>query len=363
MKSGSIFIEVEKKHQSKNLLRTKMLMGSIPVKVTPHRTLNSRKFVIKCAELDNIDKEEIKNELEPQGIIAVKRISVRFSLYAMTIKGQNIPEKINIGYLKKKTPYIPNPQRCFQCQKFGHTKNSCERKAVCAGCGEEGHNVDDCRNDPKCVNCEGHHCAISKDCPIWKQEKDIVTLTYKENVSFVDARKRVQPISDPSKNSYASTTQTPPQSARPLQPWAWNIRPPTDFQTEVQFLKYISNYCLTRLDAIGNEQIPVNHTAATEDPVENTPTINTDDTTVLNNNTVASNDENNVNMAYVATSAIAMKRSVDDDSDEEARPNAPKKTAASSLAIMQTDTYLSKEREEGDLPKISTFPSAPKSGE
>ena len=24
-----------------------MLMGSIPVKVTPHRTLNSRKFVIK----------------------------------------------------------------------------------------------------------------------------------------------------------------------------------------------------------------------------------------------------------------------------------------------------------------------------
>ena len=213
MKSGSIFIEVEKKHQSKNLLRTTMLMGSFPVKVTPHRTLNSRKFVIKCVELDNIDEEEIKNELQPQGIIAVKRISVRFSLYAMTIKGQDIPEKINIGYLKKETkPYIPNPQRCFQCQKFGHTKNSCKGKAVCAGCGEEGHNVDDCRNDPKCVNCQGDHRAISKDCPIWKQEKDIVTLKYKENISFADARKRVQPISDPSKNSYATVTQTPPQS-------------------------------------------------------------------------------------------------------------------------------------------------------
>ena len=113
-----------------------MLMGSIPIKVTPHRTLNSKKFVIKCVELDNIGEEEIKNELEPQGIIAVKRISVRFSLYAMAIKGQDIPEKINIGYLKKETrPYIPNPQRCFQCQKFGHTKNSCKGKAVCAGCG------------------------------------------------------------------------------------------------------------------------------------------------------------------------------------------------------------------------------------
>ena len=60
MKSDSIFIEVEKKRQSKNLLRTTMLMSSIPVKVTPHRTLNSRKFVIKCVELDNIDEEEIK---------------------------------------------------------------------------------------------------------------------------------------------------------------------------------------------------------------------------------------------------------------------------------------------------------------
>ena len=68
-------------------------------------------------------------------------------------------------------------------------------------------------------------------------------------------------------------------------------------------------------------------------------------------------------MAYVATSATAMKRSVDDDSDEETRPNAKKMSAASSPASMQTDTYVSKEREEGDLPKISTFPSAPKSWE
>ena len=102
------------------------------------------------------------------------------------------------------------------------------------------------------------------------------------------------------------------------------------------------------MDAIGNEQIPVNHTAASEVPVQNTPSINTDDT--------ASNDENNVDMAYVATSAIAMKLSVDDDSDDETRPNAKKMSAASSPASMQTDTYVSKEREEGDLPKISTFP-------
>ena len=130
MKSGSVFIEVETKQQCKNLLKTTKLLGYLPVKVSPHRTLNSSKFVIKCEELDKMDEEEIKKELHPQGIIAVKRISIRYSLYVLTIKGQNIPKRINIGYLKKETrPYIPNPQRCFQCQKFGHTKNSCKRKS------------------------------------------------------------------------------------------------------------------------------------------------------------------------------------------------------------------------------------------
>ena len=354
-----------KKASKQKSLEDNNANGLYSSKSPPHRTLNSRKFVIKCTELDNIEEDEIKKGLEPQGTIAVKRISVRYSLYAMTIKGQDIPEKINIGYLKKETrPYIPNPQRSFQCQKFGHTKNSCKGKPVCAGCGEEGHNVNDCRNDPKCVNCEGDHRAISKDCPIWKQEKDIVTLKYKENIAFADARKRLQPISDPSTNSYGSVTQTPPQSARPLQSLARNIRPPTDFQTEVQFLKYILNYCLTRLDAIGKEQIPVHHTAAIEVPVENTPTINTDNTNLLNTNTAASNDENNVDMQYVTASATAMKRSVvDDSSDEESRPNAKKMSAASSPASMRPDTALSKEREGRDLPRISTFPTAPKSGE
>ena len=126
MKSGSVFIEVETKQQCTNLLKTTKLLGYLPVKVSPHRTLNSSKFVIKFEELDKVDEEEIKKELQPQGIIDVIRISIRYILYVLTIKGQTIPKKNNIGYLKKETRlYIPNPQRCFQCRKFGHTKNSC----------------------------------------------------------------------------------------------------------------------------------------------------------------------------------------------------------------------------------------------
>ena len=40
-----------------------------------------------------MEEDEIKIELQPQVIIAVKRISMRYSLYVLTIKGQNIPKK------------------------------------------------------------------------------------------------------------------------------------------------------------------------------------------------------------------------------------------------------------------------------
>ena len=227
-------------------------MNYYPVKVSSHKYLNSMKCVIQSRELNNMEEWNCK-ELRSQGLLAVKRISVRYDLYALTINGQTIPEHINIAYLKAPTrPYIPNPRRCFQCHKFGHTKNSCKGKAVCAGCGKEGHTLDYCTNEPKCVICERDNYATSRDCPKWEPEKKIIKLKYTVKISFTDAHKRLQPSSDPSKNSYATLTKTPQQSTRLQQPWARNIRSPTDFDAEVQFLKYILNYCQTRFDTINN---------------------------------------------------------------------------------------------------------------
>ena len=49
---------------------------------------------------------------------------------------------------------------------------------------------------------------------------------------------------------FISVTQTPPQSSRLLPPWAKKIRLPIAFRTEIEYLKYILNYCLTRLDIL-----------------------------------------------------------------------------------------------------------------
>jgi len=87
--------------------------------------------------------------------------------------------------------YVPNPLRCYQCQKFGHRKNSCLRPAVCAECGGRDHQESDCHADPHCVNCGGDHTCYSKDCPEWARRKEITKINFERNISFGEAKQIV----------------------------------------------------------------------------------------------------------------------------------------------------------------------------
>jgi len=53
----------------------------------------------------------------------------------------------------------------------------------------------------KCVNCSGDHTSLSKQCPKYQQEQEIIKLKYTLNIPFPEARKRI--FSKPSL-SYAS---------------------------------------------------------------------------------------------------------------------------------------------------------------
>ena len=143
-------------------------------------------------DLSELTDAEICKELEPQGIINVKRFisrktgqEVKLNTLLITFNTPNIPTSIRIGlYNVKVNPYIPNPVRCFKCQKFGHGQGQCKEKIICFKCSEEGHDGYTCENAHKCANCGESHMASSKDCQFFIKEKKIQTIKVERNISY-----------------------------------------------------------------------------------------------------------------------------------------------------------------------------------
>ncbi|GBN69684.1 hypothetical protein AVEN_261246-1 [Araneus ventricosus] len=129
LRSGDLLVEVQSRKQSLQIVKVQTF-SNIPVTVSPHATLNSPKGVITCGELLNVPTEEILKELQGQGVSHVRRISIRrdgqllnTKHLILTFDSAKLPENIKAGYMRLSVrTYIPNPLRCFQCQRFGHSK-------------------------------------------------------------------------------------------------------------------------------------------------------------------------------------------------------------------------------------------------
>ncbi|XP_055941654.1 uncharacterized protein LOC129971702 [Argiope bruennichi] len=174
MRSGDLLIEVDSKKQSQQIMKLKAL-ASIPISVSPHTSLNFSKGVITCGELFNVSLEEITSELKPQGVTHVRQIAIRRD-------GQLLPTKHYV--LTFHSPKLP---------EFIYA----------------GHDSQQCSATEKCVNCGGDHPSYSRNCSRWKLEKEVTIIKIKENITYPEARRRVQ-IQTPTPGiSYASVVQKP----------------------------------------------------------------------------------------------------------------------------------------------------------
>ena len=184
LRGGNLLVEFSKKQHSENLLKISNFVGC-RVSVEPHQSMNFSKGVVRCRDFRNMSEEDILEELKPQDVIHVRQImpfrngtKVPSDTYVLTFRTPKLPTLITAGYMKLRVDlYIPNPLRCFNCHRYGHTANYCDdyMSHFCLKCGEKGHTIDVCKKEnPTCVNCKGPHQADSKDCPVWIKQKKIV---------------------------------------------------------------------------------------------------------------------------------------------------------------------------------------------
>ncbi|KAL5011335.1 hypothetical protein ScPMuIL_009886 [Solemya velum] len=176
--NGSILIQCMNSKQSALLRSTKTFAG-IKVSITPHEKLNSSKGVIRSPDLRYVEEQEIVDSIP--SVTSAKRITITkgnkkvpTNTFILDFTQPTPPSTLTFGYTKLNVdPYVPNPLRCFQCQRYGHHKSNCRGQACCSNCGKKDHERENCSNDPYCINCKGLHPATDKNCPEWILEKKV----------------------------------------------------------------------------------------------------------------------------------------------------------------------------------------------
>ncbi|GFT82709.1 putative RNA-directed DNA polymerase from transposon BS [Trichonephila clavipes] len=181
-----------------------------------------KRGVISEPDMLSTPESEILEGFSDQGVIQVRRITTKKDSNIIPTKhlilsfnSPKLPPTIKAGYLNCKIRvYIPNPLRCFKCQRFGHSQIACRGQLTCSRCASVGHSSADCSHEQKYVNCSQPHSSDSKQCPKWIAEKEIQAIKTNRNISYLEARKLVTPqlsqtYAQVTKPSIAtSTTQT-----------------------------------------------------------------------------------------------------------------------------------------------------------
>ncbi|GFX83699.1 uncharacterized protein TNCV_349631 [Trichonephila clavipes] len=96
-----------------------------PLTVSPHSSLNTSRGAISEPDLLTTPEAELLDGFSDQGVIQVRRITIKkynsvipTNHLILTFYSPTLPKTIKAGYLNCKIrPYIPNPLRCFQCQR------------------------------------------------------------------------------------------------------------------------------------------------------------------------------------------------------------------------------------------------------
>lgn len=192
----TLLIEIKNENQVEPLLKLQLLAGKA-VKVSVHQTMNKSKGIIACYDWTHMPIEELKEELKAfniSDVTAIKRKAEKGKMidtgsFIVVFDSPQLPESIDAFYYPLKVRvYVPNPMRCFKCQKYGHFVDKCRLlKKLCGRCLYDEHEGE-CKNPHFCANCGEDHLSWSRKCPIFKQEFAIMRIKVTQKMSYFAAK-------------------------------------------------------------------------------------------------------------------------------------------------------------------------------
>lgn len=201
---GDMILRIKGEKEAEKVLAMKTI-GTWPVKIERHRSLNTSKGIIFSRDMCWMTDKEIIEGLSDYKVTEVfffKRVPREsdqggnrearpYGLGVLTFNTQEPPKRIRFGfeYLEVKH-YIPNPKRCRKCQRLGHTTKWCKSvEEICEECGQDKKKNHEC-NIKMCVNCcKPGHASSSRDCPRYLMEKEVESLKIKQKMTNFEAKK------------------------------------------------------------------------------------------------------------------------------------------------------------------------------
>lgn len=196
LRDGTLLVKTKGISQANQLLRSKK-MFDMDIAVEENAKLNQTKGIITCADLRYATEEEIRDDLQEQGVCNVEVMKrkrdgqlVPTNSFILTFKSTGVPENVKVGYhVLNVRLFIPRPMRCYKCQFFGHSSKFCTKEEVCSNCCQVGHSSDNCSGKMFCRNCSSsEHASWSNKCKVFEVEQEITRIRVTENVSMREAR-------------------------------------------------------------------------------------------------------------------------------------------------------------------------------
>ena len=114
-------------------------------------------------------------------------------IYYSIKHNRELPHSVLLGWDRVRVrPVQAKPVRCYCCQAYGHKAAACTKTPVCPTCSGDHEPTRQCQQEKKCPACSGPHSAFHPECPVWLEEKEVVKIKKKEQLSYRDAVKKRQ---------------------------------------------------------------------------------------------------------------------------------------------------------------------------